>query len=112
MYRFGYAEGTYRNVLSEAWNDRWSSENPDGSYPRLGYSSNLFAAAMDRFIEDGSYLRLNSLTLNYDIDLRTCVSLFLISSSQAADAGVNADPISRSCRYWILASGSSYQPMR
>ncbi|MFL2636974.1 MAG: SusC/RagA family TonB-linked outer membrane protein [Flavobacteriaceae bacterium] len=69
MYRFGYAEGTYRNVLSEAWNDRWSSENPDGSYPRLGYSSNLFAAAMDRFIEDGSYLRLKNITLNYDVPL-------------------------------------------
>ena len=69
MYRFGYAEGTYRNVLSEAWNDRWSSENPDGSYPRLGYSSNLFAAAMDRFVEDGSYLRLKNITLNYDVPL-------------------------------------------
>ena len=69
MYRFGYAEGTYRNVISEAWNDRWSSENPDGTYPRLGYSSNLFAAAMDRFVEDGSYLRLKNITLNYDVPM-------------------------------------------
>ena len=69
MYRFGYAEGTYRNVVSEAWNDRWSSENPDGTYPRLGYSSNLFAAAMDRFVEDGSYLRLKNITLNYDVPM-------------------------------------------
>ena len=69
MYRFGYAEGTYRNVTSEAWNDRWSSENPDGTYPRLGYSSNLFAAAMDRFVEDGSYLRLKNITLNYDVPM-------------------------------------------
>ena len=71
MYRFGYAEGTYRNVISEAWNDRWSSENPDGTYPRLGYSSNLFAAAMDRFVEDGSYLRLKNITLNYDVPMRS-----------------------------------------
>ena len=69
MYRFGYAEGTYRNVISEAWDDRWSSENPDGTYPRLGYSSNLFAAAMDRFVEDGSYLRLKNITLNYDVPM-------------------------------------------
>ena len=47
MYRFGYAEGTYRNILKEAWT-RWSVDNPNGTYPRLGYSSNLFAAAMDR----------------------------------------------------------------
>tara|TARA_X000000368_G_scaffold72242_1_gene52841 strand:+ start:166 stop:3327 length:3162 start_codon:yes stop_codon:yes gene_type:complete len=70
MYRFGYAEGTYRNIIKEAWTDRWSAENPDGTYPRLGYSSNLFAAAMDRFVEDGSYLRLKNITLNYDIPIK------------------------------------------
>ena len=70
MYRFGYAEGTYRNIIKEAWTDRWSAENPNGTYPRLGYSSNLFAAAMDRFVEDGSYLRLKNITLNYDIPLK------------------------------------------
>ena len=37
--------------------------------PRLGYSANLFGALMDRVIEDGSYLRLKSITLNYDIPL-------------------------------------------
>ena len=70
MYRFGYAEGTYRNIIKEAWTDRWSADNPDGTYPRLGYSSNLFAAAMDRFVEDGSYLRLKNITLNYDIPIK------------------------------------------
>ena len=70
MYRFGYAEGTYRNIIKEAWTDRWSAENPNGTYPRLGYSSNLFAAAMDRFVEDGSYLRLKNITLNYDVPLK------------------------------------------
>ena len=70
MYRFGYAEGTYRNIIKEAWTDRWSAENPEGTYPRLGYSSNLFAAAMDRFVEDGSYLRLKNITLNYDIPIK------------------------------------------
>ena len=70
MYRFGYAEGTYRNIIKEAWTDRWSAENPNGTYPRLGYSSNLFAAAMDRFVEDGSYLRLKNITLNYDVPIK------------------------------------------
>ena len=70
MYRFGYAEGTYRNIIKEAWTERWSAENPNGTYPRLGYSSNLFAAAMDRFVEDGSYLRLKNITLNYDVPIK------------------------------------------
>ena len=69
-YRFGWAEGTYRNILGEAWNDRWTTDNPAGSYPRLGYSANLFGALMDRVIEDGSYLRLKSITLNYDIPVK------------------------------------------
>ena len=68
-YRFGWAEGTYRNILADAWYDRWTPDNTSAAYPRLGYSANLFGALMDRVIEDGSYLRLKSITLNYDIPL-------------------------------------------
>ena len=68
-YRMGWAEGTYRNITEQSWTDRWTTSNPSNSHPRLGYSSNLFSALMDRVIEDGSYLRLNNLTLNYDVPI-------------------------------------------
>ena len=67
LYRMGWAEGTYRNVLSEAYHNRWTESNPTNEYPRLGYSSNLFGALMDRVIEDGTYLRLNNITVSYDV---------------------------------------------
>ena len=68
-YRMGWAEGTYRNILSESWSDRWTASNPSNNYPRLDYSANLFPALMDRTIEDGSYLRLNNVTINYDVPI-------------------------------------------
>ena len=58
----GWAEGTYRNILSDAYHNRWTESNPTNDYPRLGYSANLFGALMDRVIEDGTYLRLNNIT--------------------------------------------------
>ena len=67
LYRMGWAEGTYRNVLSDAYHNRWTESNPTNEYPRLGYSSNLFGALMDRVIEDGTYLRLNNITVSYDV---------------------------------------------
>ena len=67
LYRMGWAEGTYRNVLSDAYHNRWTESNPNNEYPRLGYSSNLFGALMDRVIEDGTYLRLNNITVSYDV---------------------------------------------
>jgi len=46
--------------------DRWTPDNPGASMPRLSYGdptgNNVFS---DRWIEDGSYLRLRQLTLNY-----------------------------------------------
>ena len=68
----GWAEGTYRNILADSFKDRWITENPSNTYPRLGYSANLFAALMDRVIEDGTYLRLNNLfTINYDLPIKS-----------------------------------------
>ena len=67
LYRMGWAEGTYRNVLNDAYHNRWTESNPTNEYPRLGYSSNLFGALMDRVIEDGTYLRLNNITVSYDV---------------------------------------------
>ena len=46
--------------------DRWTPNNPGASMPRASYGdptgNNVFS---DRWIEDGSYLRLQQLTLNY-----------------------------------------------
>ncbi|MET0396954.1 MAG: TonB-dependent receptor [Longimicrobiaceae bacterium] len=57
------------NVLRERFADRWTPENPDASFPRFGV--NTVGAGTtdynDQIIEDGSYLRLKTLSLAYEV---------------------------------------------
>lgn len=46
--------------------DRWTPENPGASLPRADKNSNSTAFS-DRWVEDGSYLRIRDLTLGYTI---------------------------------------------
>jgi hypothetical protein len=47
---------------------RWTPENPDATEPRAILSDpNNNARASDRFIEDGSYVRLKNLVLGYTV---------------------------------------------
>lgn len=54
------------NVLTEAFSNRWTPQNPSNEYTRAyaGVRTNRFS---DVYIEDGSYLRLKSVTLGYSI---------------------------------------------
>ncbi len=54
------------NVLTEAFSNRWTPQNPTNEYTRAyaGVRTNRFS---DVYIEDGSYLRLKSVTLGYSI---------------------------------------------
>lgn len=60
------------NVLRERFTDRWTPENPDGSFPRFGV--NTVGAGTtdynDLILEDGSYLRLKTLSLSYGLPER------------------------------------------
>ncbi len=50
--------------------DRWTATNPEGTEPRsTGIDPNQNRRVSDRFIEDGSYLRLQNLTLGYNFPL-------------------------------------------
>ena len=62
------AQGTSNNIRPEAYNDAWSATNPTGAYPRVG-SITATNVPTDRLIEDGSYFRLNNVTLGYDFDM-------------------------------------------
>lgn len=53
------------NVRAAAYLDAWSSENPDGAYPRLTYEG--FGDFTDRLVEDGSFLRLSYVSLSYTL---------------------------------------------
>ncbi|HEX2209857.1 MAG TPA: TonB-dependent receptor [Longimicrobium sp.] len=60
------------NVLRERYTDRWTPSNPHGRYPRFGV--NTVGAGTtdynDLILEDGSYLRLKTLSLAYSVPER------------------------------------------
>ena len=55
---------------SEAVNYRWRKEGDVTSIPRAMYgdNSNYNTLISDRFVEDGSFLRMNYISLNYSLD--------------------------------------------
>jgi hypothetical protein len=53
-----------------AMNRRWQAEGQQTDIPRITFQDPLGNSRFsDRWIEDGSYLRLKSLTLSYDLPL-------------------------------------------
>mgnify|MGYP001085284948 CR=1 FL=1 len=62
------AVGTGNNIRPAAFYDAWSPNNLDGAFPRVG-SITASNVPNDRLIEDGSYLRLNNITLGYDFEM-------------------------------------------
>jgi TonB-linked SusC/RagA family outer membrane protein len=67
-YRNGTSNaGLYQNAFSEASN-YWTPTNTDTDIPRpIGSSSNPNLQVSNRYIEDGSYLRIQNLTLGYSL---------------------------------------------
>ncbi|HEX2093186.1 MAG TPA: SusC/RagA family TonB-linked outer membrane protein, partial [Longimicrobiaceae bacterium] len=57
------------NVLRARFEDRWTPQNPDARYPRFGVNT-VGAGTTDYnnlILEDGSYLRLKTLSLSYEV---------------------------------------------
>jgi hypothetical protein len=57
----------FQNQLTEAL-DYWTPTNTDTNIPRpIGSTSNYNVEISDRYVEDGSYLRIQNLTLGYTL---------------------------------------------
>ncbi|HIC30831.1 MAG TPA: SusC/RagA family TonB-linked outer membrane protein, partial [Flavobacteriaceae bacterium] len=69
LLREAYADNGSTNVRTEAYFNAWSPENPNGTYPRVGYDLADETGFTDRIVEDGSFLRLANVTLGYNIPL-------------------------------------------
>jgi hypothetical protein len=46
--------------------NRWTPENPSDKYPRANRNADYLRMS-DRYLEDGSYVRLQVVTLGYDL---------------------------------------------
>ena len=64
--------GTYFLNQTTAMNNRWTTEGQQTDIPRISYLDPLGNSRFsDRWIEDGSYLRLSSVTLSYHLPIRS-----------------------------------------
>ncbi len=54
-----------QNKLKEVFNNHWTKENPNAKYP-LPHTGHVYRFS-DRYVEDGSYIRLRNIELAYDI---------------------------------------------
>ena len=87
------------NVRKEAYYEAWRSTAPSNTYPRLNYR---YQEISDRFIEDGSFLRLGTLTIGYSLPIKksnllssvdlslTGRNLFVITNYSGYDPEVNS----------------------
>jgi len=86
------------NVIAEAYNTAWSPTNPTNN-PRVGYENQNF---IDRYVEDGSFIRLATATVGYSLPIKgssvikqidlsvTGTNLFLITDYSGFDPEVNS----------------------
>ena len=61
-----------KNTYDMPWTihtDYWTEDNPNASLPRLYNGNNFNYKASDRWVQDGSYLRLKNVTLGYTIPI-------------------------------------------
>ena len=64
--------GTYFLNQTTAMNTRWNTEGQQTSMPRVSYLDPMGNSRFsDRWIEDGSYLRLSSVTLSYSLPIQS-----------------------------------------
>ncbi|MEM9916544.1 MAG: TonB-dependent receptor [Bacteroidota bacterium] len=69
--------------------DAWTSANPEGSAPRInGNDPNQNRRISDRFVEDGTYIRIQNITLGYTLPANVLERL-PISSLRAYISGQN-----------------------
>ncbi len=64
------AEGSPRaNVLRARFEDAWTPQSPTAKYSRIGDDANVIGTSMytSDMLEDGSYLRLRTITLSVDL---------------------------------------------
>ena len=67
LLTIGNAGGQFQNITSDAYFNSWRAYAPSNTYPRIGYNTVGDTAITDRIIEDGSFLRLNNVTIGYDV---------------------------------------------
>jgi len=66
----GSSPGEYYNITKDFWNNRWTPENPTNNYPSYSdanYYNTLAAQPNSYYVEDASYVRLQTVSFSYTL---------------------------------------------
>ena len=105
-----------------AMSRRWTTENQQTSIPRVAYGDPMGNSRFsDRWIEDGSYLRLSSLTLSYHLPIQSTYlqgitvwgnasNLFTISRylGNNPDCAISGSVLSQGIDRGLVSAGRSF----
>ena len=81
-YDYGFGLNMIRDVL----NNHWTADNPSAKYPKVSYFTKYQIS--DRFVEDGSYLRLKNVQLAYNLPVSS-LGVNWLKSLQVYASGQN-----------------------
>lgn len=81
----GNSQYSYHTNQFASWADRWSPENPTNKNFRVG-GQGPTARGSSRVVEDGSYLRLKTVSLNYQIPVKYIKKFYLKNLVLSASA--------------------------
>lgn len=122
-YQRSLLEGGYLFVnQTTAMNDRWTTSGQHTDIPRATYNDPMGNSRFsDRWIEDGSYLRLSSVTLSYNIPIQStyihgvtlwgnAANLFTITRYLGSnpDCAMSSNILSQGIDRGLLSAGRSF----
>ena len=59
------------NIIADRWYNSWTATNPDAKYPRVNFTPGTIGSDITSdLLEDGSFVRLRTVTLDYAIPTR------------------------------------------
>jgi len=97
-----------RNIRAKAYFQAWRPNAPSNTYPALGQSPSG-VPILDRYIEDGSFLRLSNLTLSYRFKIR---QLSWLKGANVSLSGNNLLIISNYSGWDPEVNSFSFDPLR
>ena len=63
---------TDHNIRKRAWTEAWTPENKSNTFPGVGLiNSTDDGRFSDRYVEDGSYLRLSNISVSYSLPIKS-----------------------------------------
>ncbi|MDR0507227.1 MAG: TonB-dependent receptor [Dysgonamonadaceae bacterium] len=66
-YFWGFGGDEWQSSYFTVHTDRWTTENPDGYYPRAYFNTDKNRQAQTRYLQNAAYLRLKNIQIGYTI---------------------------------------------